>query len=106
MPLALPLWSVAALLAVAVLAVPFGRTPHASRLVYGACLAIAGVLFAGAVARLVAQPLTEVREILPIGLPWIGARFRLDALSCFFLAVVDLGAVAASLYAIGYGALE
>jgi len=28
---------------------------------------------------------------LPIGLPWLGAHFRLDALSGFFLVVVNLG---------------
>ncbi len=43
---------------------------------------------------------------LPLGLPWLGAHFRLDALSAFFLAVVDLGAAAASLYALGYGRHE
>ena len=26
---------------------------------------------------------------LPLGLPWLGAHFRLDALSAFFLAVVE-----------------
>ncbi len=28
---------------------------------------------------------------LPIGLPWLGAHFRLDALAAFFLVVVNLG---------------
>src|SRR6202040_3057216 len=35
---------------------------------------------------------------LPLGLPWIGAHFRLDALSAFFIVVVDLGAATASLF--------
>ena len=43
---------------------------------------------------------------LPLGLPWIGANFRLDALSAFFLAVVNFGAVGASLFALGYGRHE
>ena len=43
---------------------------------------------------------------LPLGLPWIGAHFRLDALSAFFLAVVNLGTAAASLFALGYGRHE
>ncbi len=43
---------------------------------------------------------------LPLGLPWIGAHFRMDALAAFFLAVVDLGAAAASLFALGYGRHE
>ena len=43
---------------------------------------------------------------LPLGLPWIGAHFRIDALSAFFLIVVNLGGAAASLFAIGYGRHE
>ena len=43
---------------------------------------------------------------LPLGLPWLGAHFRLDALAAFFLAVVALGAAAASLFALGYGRHE
>jgi formate hydrogenlyase subunit 3/multisubunit Na+/H+ antiporter MnhD subunit len=39
-------------------------------------------------------------------LPWLGAHLRLDALSAFFLAVVDLGALTASLFALGYGEHE
>lgn len=44
--------------------------------------------------------------VLPLGLPWLGAHFRIDALSSFFLAVVDFGAAAACLYALGYGRHE
>ena len=43
---------------------------------------------------------------LPLGLPWLGAHFRLDALAAFFLVVVNLGGAAASLYALGYGRHE
>jgi formate hydrogenlyase subunit 3/multisubunit Na+/H+ antiporter MnhD subunit len=43
---------------------------------------------------------------LPLGIPWLGAHFRIDAVSAFFLAVVDLGAVTASLFALGYGRHE
>jgi formate hydrogenlyase subunit 3/multisubunit Na+/H+ antiporter MnhD subunit len=43
---------------------------------------------------------------LPLGLPWLGAHFRLDSLSAFFLVVVNLGAAGASLFAVGYGQLE
>jgi hydrogenase-4 component B len=39
---------------------------------------------------------------LPFGLPWMHWHVRLDALSGFFLAVVGLGALAASLYGPGY----
>ncbi len=44
--------------------------------------------------------------VLPIGLPWVGAHFRIDALSAFFLALINLGAAAASLYGLGYGRHE
>jgi hydrogenase-4 component B len=44
--------------------------------------------------------------ILPLGLPWVGAHFRLDALAAFFLVVVNLGGAGASLYAIGSGRHE
>jgi formate hydrogenlyase subunit 3/multisubunit Na+/H+ antiporter MnhD subunit len=42
----------------------------------------------------------------PLGLPWIGARFHLDALADVFLVVVDVGGAIASLYALGYGRHE
>ncbi len=43
---------------------------------------------------------------LPIGLPWIGAHFRLDALSAFFLLLIALAGAAASIYGLGYGRAE
>jgi formate hydrogenlyase subunit 3/multisubunit Na+/H+ antiporter MnhD subunit len=43
---------------------------------------------------------------LPLGLPWVGAHFRVDALAGFFLAVVHIGGANASLYGIGYGRHE
>ena len=43
---------------------------------------------------------------LPLGLPWLGAHFQMDALSAFFLIVVNLGAAVASLFALGYGRHE
>ena len=46
------------------------------------------------------------RGTLPLGLPWLGAHFRIDALAAFFLVVVNLGGAAASLFALGYGRHE
>ena len=43
---------------------------------------------------------------LPIGLPWLGAHFRMDALAAFFLIVVNLGGAASSFYGLGYGTHE
>ena len=46
------------------------------------------------------------RMSLPLGLPWIGTHFRLDALSGFFLSLVGLGGFGASVFAVGYGRHE
>ncbi|HHI81725.1 MAG TPA: hydrogenase 4 subunit B [Rhizobiales bacterium] len=40
------------------------------------------------------------------GLPGVGVRLRLDALSAFFLIVVNLGGAVSSLFAMGYGVHE
>jgi hydrogenase-4 component B len=103
--LTIALASPAALLTLAVLAVAIGRSATATRIVYGASMAVTAISLAAAAAHLLgaAPPLTRT---LPLGVPWLGAHFRLDALSAFFLLVVDLGALGASLFAIGYGAHE
>jgi hydrogenase-4 component B len=96
---------VAILLALAVIAVALGRARLAQPIVYGACLAVSlAGLGAGLFALLTGGPPPTLT--LPLGLPWIGAQFRLDALAAFFLAVVNLGAAAASLFALGYGRHE
>src|SRR6266568_6211028 len=104
--LILALSCAAALLAIAVLAVALGRAASASPIVYAASLAASLMLLAGALVRLVADPGQVSTLTLPIGLPGLGAHFRLDALSAFFLVVADLGGSAASLYALGYGRHE
>jgi hydrogenase-4 component B len=96
---------VGALLGLAPLAVMMGRRPAAGRFIYGACLAVCVIAFMAGVGQLVGG-VTSAVVILPVGLPWLGAHFHLDALSAFFLAVVDLGAAAASLFALGYGTHE
>ncbi|HET7447133.1 MAG TPA: hydrogenase 4 subunit B, partial [Methyloceanibacter sp.] len=73
--------------------------------VYGGSLVIAGTALVATLGTLIRQSTTET-SILPVGLPWLGAHFRLDTLSAFFLVVVNLGAAAASLYALGYGRHE
>jgi formate hydrogenlyase subunit 3/multisubunit Na+/H+ antiporter MnhD subunit len=96
---------VAAFLAIAVLVVGSARRPSATPLVYGACLIVSLALLAAAFLRLIGGAGDDA-VVLPLGLPWIGANFRMDALSAFFLGVVNLGAAAACLYGIGYGRLE
>ncbi len=99
------LFVVAALLATAVIAVVFSRSARVSPLVYGLSLAASSLAVVVLVLHLPA--LAEVsRTSLPLGLPWIGANFRLDALSSLFLLVVNFGAAMASLYGLGYGRHE
>ena len=101
----LALSCVAVLLAAAPFALVLGRSLGAGAAVYGVCLvASAALLLTSGVALL--GPAGETAVTLPLGLPWLGAHFRLDVLSAFFLAVINLGAAAASLFAIGYGRHE
>ncbi len=105
MTLTIALSCAALLLAVAALAIFVARTAAANGLVYGLCAGAALISLFGALKHLLGVASPESLA-LPLGIPWIGAHFRLDALSAFFLVVVDLGAVAASLFAIGYGRHE
>ncbi|MFO1120146.1 MAG: hydrogenase 4 subunit B [Rhodospirillales bacterium] len=100
-----PLYVIGLLFAAAVVVVPLCRRPAATTVLYATC-------FAACVAGLVAglSVLTgragTASLVLPLGIPWIEAHLRLDRLSAFFLAVVNLGGAAASLYAVGYGRHE
>jgi hydrogenase-4 component B len=89
-------------LALGVSAVVIVRSAAASRVIYGATIVVTTLSLAAALTHLLGAAATESRT-LPVGLPWLGAHFRLDALSAFFLAVVDLGAASASLFALGNG---
>jgi len=88
-----------------------GRLPawtmQADRLAYGGAMAACFVLMSVGLATLSgAGDGDTLTATLPIGLPWVGAHFRLDALSAFFMVVVNLGGLLASLYGLGYGAHE
>ena len=100
------MWCVAALLASGAAGIWLARRPAGAALVYGACLLATGTACTVALAALLGAAPLGATLTLPIGLPWLGAHFRLDALSAFFLLVVDLGAAAASLFALGYGRHE
>lgn len=95
----------AALLLLAALAIFMVRSAAATRLVYGASLIIAAISLAAATIHLLAAQ-APLSLVLPLGVPWLGAHTRLDALSAFFLVVIDLGAFSASLFALGYGTHE
>lgn len=83
-------------------AVPLARRPRGSDAVHAAAAVLAAGLAAAGIWALAAGG-EPSRSVLPLGLPWLGAHFALDALSGFFILVLGLGAAAASLYGIGYG---
>jgi hydrogenase-4 component B len=99
----LQLSCVAGMLAIAILAIALSRSNAATGIVYGATAAVCLAALFGSARWLVGAPLAASEVTLPIGLPWLGAHFRLDALAAFFLVVVNLGGAAASLYGLGYG---
>jgi len=94
------------LIATGVLAVPLQRKPQATAFVYSVSLAMSAAALAAAFSALVFGAHAPDAIRLPLGIPWLGAHFRLDALGALFLVVVDLGAVCASLYGLGYGRHE
>lgn len=67
--------------------------------VYPICLAASLAAAAADISAL----LSNVQEAaqLPMGLPGVGLRFRLDALAGFFGAIVNIGVAAACLYGLG-----
>ena len=91
--LSLPLLALAAVLA--------GRRDEIHGIVHAGCCAAAIALVAGGLHYLGGQagPPTLV---LPIGLPWLHAHFRIDNLSALFLLIVNLPAAAAAAFGIGY----
>ncbi len=93
---------VAAFLAVSLLSLI--RGPFGTRFVYAAAgvIALVGLLLG---ATELASGATSA-VTLPIGLATLGGHFRIDALSAFFLVVVNLGGAITSLYALGYGRHE
>ena len=98
------LWSVLAFLTIAAASVLLARRPFASSLVYSATALVSVVAGATAFIALIGNQSTTLR--LPLGLPWVGANFRMDALSSMFLLVVNVGATGASFFGLGYGRHE
>jgi formate hydrogenlyase subunit 3/multisubunit Na+/H+ antiporter MnhD subunit len=82
------------------------RASRGHEIVYGLCL-LASLLVAGdALAWLLHPGAAMARATLPFGLPWLEAHFRLDALSAYFLLLLNLLAAIVALFAMGYGAHE
>ena len=100
------LFGVAALIVLAPVALALGATTRATPIVYGVSLLVSLTLGTIGLLALFGFLDGATHVTLPLGLPWLGAHFSLDALSAFFLVVVNLGGAAASLYALGYGRHE
>ncbi|HXX09435.1 MAG TPA: hydrogenase 4 subunit B [Pseudolabrys sp.] len=98
------LCGVAALLALAPIAVMLRASPNASGVIYGASLIVSVMLSIVGLLNLFAG--TSSAATLPLGLPWLGAHFRIDSLAAFFIIIVNVGGAAASLFALGYGQHE
>jgi hydrogenase-4 component B len=96
---------VAVLLLAGAIAVALVRLNQVSEIVYGVSLAASLVPLVTAAAPFInAGPVSTAA--LPLGLPWLGSHFRIDALAAFFLIVVNLGGAVACLYGLGYGRHE
>ena len=102
-PVALQMSGVAGLLGIAVLAIVLSRARSATAIIYGLTLAVSLLALFGSFQSLLGGVPDTSDLTLPIGLPWLGAHFHLDALASFFLVVVNLGGASASLYGLGYG---
>ena len=96
---------VGVLLAAAVLATAIARSAMATPVIYGIC-AVASAIGLGTAVLSLTGGLSTAPLVLPLGLPWVGAHFRIDALAAFFLVVVNLGGTSASIYGLGYGRHE
>ncbi|MEO8667649.1 MAG: hydrogenase 4 subunit B [Bauldia sp.] len=94
------------LLAIVAGAVAMGGRRAASRPVYAASLVASLALLAIAGRALAGGTTPNDMVTLPLGVPWLGAHFRIDALSALFLLVINLGGASASLYGLGYGEHE
>ena len=93
------------LLALSLAAAFMRGLPAASALIYGASAALcAALVLAG--GWTLATDAAAAGLHVPVGLPWLGAHLRLDALSAAFLTLLGVGGAAASVYAVGYGRLE
>lgn len=71
----------------------------------GSAAACAAAFLAALVWLLGAAPGPE-RLVLPVGLPWLPVHLRLDALSAYFLVIIDGLGILTSVYGIGYGRHE
>jgi hydrogenase-4 component B len=106
MLLKLTLICVVLLFALAALGMVLGRLKRGSEILYGATLVVTALAAINAAYFLLFDVGVRQLQVLPLGLPWLGAHFKLDSLSALFLVVINFGAAIASLFATGYGRHE
>jgi len=99
--LALVVSAIAFLLLLAVAGVATARLPRLHGLVYAGTGAVCALIVLWSGLRL-ADGGATAEMVLPVGLPWISAHLRADALSDVFLLVVNLTGATACLFGWGY----
>src|SRR6185436_12493092 len=104
--LSIVLLCIMGLFATGIVSIAIGHRSWGGRVVYAASASASIILLVTALKLLSGGSDASSVMTLPLGLPWLGTHLRLDALSAFFLAVINLGGFSASLYAIGYGQHE
>lgn len=93
-----------ALLLLGLCAILLNRFARVHELIYAGCLVVSTVLAVDGIFHIAMAGQEEIPStVLPFGLPWMRAHFRLDSLSSFFLVAINLPAALASLFGIGYG---
>lgn len=105
-PVVLLLYGVAILLALGAAGIAFRASAAGRRIVYGGALTVCIAMTAVALSPLLSPTAATSLAWLPLGLPWQGAHFRLDALSAVFACITGAGGAVASLFALGYGRHE
>lgn len=85
----------------ALFAVLAGGRHSGHSITYAGCFVAAIALLAGGLTYLGGHDASP-RLVLPLGLPWLKAHFRIDNLSALFMLMINLGAAAASAFAVGY----
>jgi formate hydrogenlyase subunit 3/multisubunit Na+/H+ antiporter MnhD subunit len=85
-------------------AILFHRSSLVHEVAYAGCLLATTVLVGDGLWHIVQSGHEEVPSlVLPFGLPWLHAHFRLDSLSAFFLVAINFPSALASMFGIGYG---
>src|SRR5258708_12269123 len=94
----LQMMCVAGLLGLAVLAIVLSRSKISTAVIYSATMVVSAIALIGSIRWLVGDTANATDLTLPIGLPWLGAHFRLDPLPSFFLVFVHLAGPSPTLY--------